>query len=284
MPVARPAKPTVTTVAEQTNNAWNMLTTALSNRDTKAEVTRIDAIAALGTLGDFPLAQDSLRAAFQDQDRYIRLAAVAAMGSSKKTAFVPDLKRALDDSAPEVSFTAAVGLWKMNDRSGEDILNAVLAGDRKATRGLVTAEKHEASQDLHSPSKLAAIGAEQGAYALLGPFGFGLTALRRGKGQGGIEPRVVAATLLEEDKSTAARKTLLDTLDDPDPAVRAAAARALGDYHSREVTDALSEAFYDLKPAVRFMAAAAYIRAVHPEAESHEARARKSTPGSPHKP
>jgi HEAT repeat protein len=275
MPVAKPDRSTVATVAEQTSSAWNMLTTPLSNTDIKAEVTRIDAITALGTLGDFPRAQDSLRTAFKDQDRYIRLAAVAAMGSSKKTAFVPELKRALDDSAPEVSFTAAVGLWKMNDKSGEAILNAVFAGERKATRGLATAEKHEADQDLHSPSKLAAIGAEQGAYALLGPFGFGLTALRKGKGQGGIQPRVVAATLLEEDKSTAAMKIFVDALDDPDPAVRAAAARALGDYHTPEVTDALSEAFYDIKPAVRFMAAAAYIRAVHPEAEKHELRARK---------
>ncbi len=202
MPVTKPDKSTVTTVAEQTAAAWNMLSAALSDTETKAEPVRIDAINALAVLGDFPVAQGFLRTALKDQDRYVRLAAVAAMGSSKNAAFLPDLKHALDDSAPEVSFTAAVALWKMNDKSGASILNAVLAGDRKANRGLVTAEKHEAGQDLHSPSKLAAIGAEQGAYALLGPFGFGLSALRRGKGQNGIHPRVLAATLLAEDKST----------------------------------------------------------------------------------
>lgn len=265
MPVAKPDKSTPVTVEEQTANAWNLLTTALSDTDPKAEVSRIDAINALGTLGDFPLAQDSLRKAQKDQDRYVRLAAVAAMGSSKKTAFIPDLKHALGDSAPEVSFTAAVALWKMNDKSGESVLNAVLAGDRKASRGLVTAEKHEAGQDLHSPSKLAAIGAEQGAYALLGPFGFGLGLLRRGRDQNGTGPKVVAATLLAEDKSPLARKTFQDALDDSNPAVRAAAARALGDYHGKEATDALSDALYDNKPAVRFMAAAAYIRAAQTE-------------------
>jgi len=280
MPVTKPDKSAVTTVEEQTSTAWNMLTTALSDKDAKAEVARIDAIRALGTLGDFPLAQDSLREEQKDQDRYIRLSAVAAMGSSKKAAFVPDLKQALTDGAPEVAFAAAVALWKMNDRSGENVLNAVLAGDRKANRGLVTAEKHEADQDLHSPSKLAEIGAEQGAYALLGPFGFGLSALR--KRGGGIQPKVVAATLLAEDTSTAARQTFLDALDDTDPAVRSAAARALGDYHGKDVTDGLSDAMYDNKPAVRFMAAAAYIRAVRPQAENKEVRRRKTATSSTH--
>jgi HEAT repeat protein len=282
VPVVKPDKSALTTVEEQTTNAWNMLTTALSDRDTKAEVMRIDAINALGTLGDFPLAQDSLHKAQKDQDRYVRLAAVAAMGTSKKTVFIPDLKQALNDTAPEVSFTAAVGLWKMNDKSGESVLDAVLEGDRKASRGLLTAEKHEAGQDLHSPSRLAAIAAEQGAYALLGPFGFGLGLLRRGKNQNGLEPKVVAATLLAEDKSPVAMKAFLDGLDNTDPKVRAAAARALGDYHGKEVTDALSDAFYDNKPAVRFMAAAAYIRAAHPEAENKEAPRRRTTTHSTH--
>jgi HEAT repeat protein len=278
VPVAKPDKSAPATVEEQTTNAWNMLTTALANTDTKAEVTRIDAINALGTLGDFPLAQDSLHKVQKDQDRYVRLAAVAAMGTSKKTVFIPDLKQALNDAAPEVSFTAAVALWKMNDKSGESVLNAVLAGDRKASRGLVTAEKHEAGQDLHSPSRLAAIGAEQGAYALLGPFGFGLGLLRRGRDQNGMGPKVVAATLRAEEKSPVAMKAFEDALDDSDPAVRTAAARALGGYHGKDVTDALSDALYDNKPAVRLMAAAAYIRAAHAGPETKEARNRHTHP------
>jgi HEAT repeat protein len=282
VPVAKPAQAASATVEEQNTAAWNMLTQALGDTRTQAEVTRIDAINALGLLGDFPVAQSSLRDAEKDQDRYIRLAAVAAMGSSKKPVFLPDLKQALKDSAPEVSFAAAVGLWKMDDKSGETILNAVLAGDRKANRGLATAEKHEAGQDLHSPSKLAAIGAEQGAYAVLGPFGFALGALRRGKGQNGIEPRVIAATLLAENKSDEAMKTFVDLLDDPDPAVRTTAARALGEYHTKQVTDALGDAFYDSKPQVRFTAAASYIRATQPQPEHKVVQRRKTAIHSAH--
>jgi hypothetical protein len=269
MPVAKPASSAASTVETQTNAAWDMLNNALSDKRTQAELPRIDAIAALGTLGDFPQAVASLRDAEKDQDRYIRLAVVTAMASSKKTLFLPDLKQALNDSAAEVSFSAAVGLWKMDDKSGESVLEAVLGGNRKANRGLVSSEKHDADQDVHSPAKLAEIGAEQGAFALLGPFGFGLSAIRGRKGQNGIHPRVVAATLLAEDKSSGAMKQFIDALDDSDPAVRTAAARLLGDYHTKEVTDALSEELSDAKPAVRLMAAASYIRAAHPQPEGN---------------
>ena len=263
------AKPTDTSVASQTTAAWDLLNTAVAATKIQVQQERIDAIAALGTLGDFPHAVDLLRAAQKDQDRHIRLAAVVAMGSSKKTVFIPDLKRALDDSAAEVSFSAAVGLWKMNDKSGESILSAVVAGDRKAKQGAVGSEKHQADEDLHNPSKLALIGAEQGAYVILGPFGYGLSAIRRGK-ENGASARTIAVTLLAEDKSAATEKSFVDALDDPDPAIRTAAARALGDYHSKEVLDALGDGFYDSKPQVRTMAAASYIRAAHTDTENKQ--------------
>jgi HEAT repeat protein len=279
-----PAKPATTSVTSQTTAAWDLLNTAVSATKIEVQQARIDAITALGTLGDFPHAVDLLRTAQKDQDRHIRLAAVAAMGASKKTIFVPDLKRALDDNAAEVSFSAAVGLWKMNDRSGESILSAVVAGDRKAKQGAIAAEKHQADQDLHSPSKLALIGAEQGAYAVLGPFGYGLSAIRRGKGDNGMSARTIAVTLLAEDKSTATEKNFIDALDDPDPAIRTAAARALGDYHSQEVLDALGDGFYDSKPQVRMMAAASYIRAAHTDTEGKERKAEQHEHASGRRP
>lgn len=277
VPVAKPADSAATTVQSQTDAAWDMLNTAQANTTPKAEQVRIDAITALGTLGDFPRAVGWLSNAQKDPNRYVRLAAITAMGSSKHSVFIPNLKRALDDEAPEVSFAAAVGLWKMNDRSGERILEAVAGGDRKANRGLVSSEKHEANQDLHSRSKLEEIGLEQGAYALLGPFGLGLSAMRTMNGKNGIHPKVVAATLLEENPSPAAMKIFIDAMDDPDPLLRATAAKGLGDYHTKEVMDTLSDGFYDIKPAVRLMAAAAYLRAARPPAEDKDLHRRKST-------
>lgn len=253
--------------------AWDMLRTAVSESKPKVQQARIDAITALGTLSDFEQAQKMLRDTAQNSDRYVRFAAVAAMGASKAEIFIPDMKAALKDDAPEVSFAAAVGLWKMNDRSGESVLYAVLAGDRKAKQGAVGSGLHQADQDLHTPSKLAEIGAEQGAYALLGPVGFGVDAFRMmHKGNNGNSPRVLTATLLADDKSEATMQQFLDALDDRDSFVRAGAARELGDYRGKQVTDALQGAFDDPKPVVRLMAAGSYIRASQPvttKKESH---------------
>ena len=265
-------------VESGTNTAWEMLRTALSDSKAQARQARIDAVTALGTLSDFEQAQKLLRDTAQDSDRYLRFAAVAAMGGSKARIFIPDLKTALKDSAPEVSFAAAVGLWKMNDRSGESILYAVLAGDRKVKQGAVGSGLHQADQDLHSPSKLAEIGAEQGAYALLGPVGFGVDAFRMmHKGNNGNSPRVLTATLLADDKSEATMQQFLDALDDRDSFVRAASARELGDYRGKQVTDALQGAFDDPKPVVRLMAAASYIRASQPVTTRQKPRHRNGT-------
>jgi HEAT repeat protein len=272
VPVAQPAKDQ-SSAESGTDTAWDMLKTALSDTKTQARQARIDAVTAMGTLSEFEQARKLLRGAAQDSDRYLRLGAVAAMGASKAETFIPDLKTALGDDAPEVSFAAAVGLWKMHDHSGESVLYGVLAGERKVKQGVVGSGLHDADQDLHSPSKLAEIGAEQGAYALLGPVGFGVDALRMARrGSNGNAARVLTATLLTEDRSQATMKEFLDALQDRDYFVRAAAARALGDYRDTEVTDALLNAFGDPKPAVRFMAAASYIRASQAAPAKQKAR------------
>jgi HEAT repeat protein len=69
----------------------------------------------------------------------------------------------------------------------------------------------------------------------------------------------------------------VDALQDRDYQVRAAAARALGDYRGKQITDALQSVFTDPKPAVRLMAAASYIRASRPVPEKPKARSRRES-------
>jgi HEAT repeats len=255
--------------------AWQMLRSAVSSP--KAQ-TRVAGVNALGTLKNFSEPRTLLDKAIQDPDRDVRLAAVAAMENMHDPRFIPALRLALEDHTPEVSFASAVALWRMHDRSGENILYSVLGGEEKASSGFLSSGLHEANKDLHNPSTLAMLGAEQGAYAMLGPFGIGLDAYKvMHKGNTANSARVLAANLLADSPNRQAKHQFIDALHDKDYFVRGASARALGGFQGQDVTAALLEAFGDQKPVVRFIAAASYIRVSAPTAGSHSRRTKMTS-------
>jgi HEAT repeat protein len=165
----------------------------------------------------------------------------------------------LNDKEPQVAYTAALQLWKMGDHSGEDILVAVIDGERRASATLINGTEHDIDKTLHSPSELAKIGVVESAGLLLGPFGFGITAYEYIKKNGGDTARVNAIEALSQEKSEAIRKVLLAALADKDLGVRAAAAKALDGYHEPEVSTAIAKLFNDPKQPVRLTASAAYL-------------------------
>lgn len=245
-----------------TDTAWQMLESG--SKDTKEQI-RIAALNAIGTLTGVKRAETDLQDAIKDQNVDVRVAAVVAAGSMQDENMIPILRQSLDDTAPEVVFAAAVSLWKMHDPSGINILYGVLAGERKTKGSLMQTGMHEANKDLHDPGTLAKIGAQQGAYALLGPFGIGLDAARlMMKSNNGNSARVFTVNLLAQDHSDATKDEFIAALGDKDYFVRAGSARVLGEFRGKEVTDALLTAFDDSKPSVRFMAAASYIRSTQP--------------------
>jgi HEAT repeat protein len=246
------------TVAQNTQEAWDMLTNTAN--DPKHPDVRIQALAALGTLGVNARAEPLIVAAMKDPDVDVRTAAVLAAGQTKNRNFTTNIRNMLNDKEPQVVFASATTLWKMNDRSGEDILIAVVDGDRKATAGLKDSAMHTMNKDLHSPSTLARIGALQAGSMLLGPFGIGITAYEYMRKNGGESARVTAIEQISQEKTNPIRANLISALGDKDPAVRAAAAKALGtNYHDKGVSDALLPVFDDTKRPVRLTAAAAYI-------------------------
>jgi HEAT repeat protein len=151
-------------------------------------------------------------------------------------------------------------LAKMGDRSGEDILMAVVDGDRSTQPGMLHGTEHKISRDLHNPSKLARLGAMQGAAMLLGPFGFGLTAFEFLRQSGGDQARAAAIEQIAQEKTEPIHRELLDALKDKDPGVRAAAAKALVDYHDRATQDGVYTLLLDPKDPARLTGAAAYLR------------------------
>jgi HEAT repeat protein len=251
----RPTAPQ--TPAQLQAQAWELLSTAIG--DAKHADTRIQALAALGQMGSNPRSLKWIEAAMKDQDVDVQTAAILAAGQTKALAIRPALHRQLDSKAPQVAYTAALTLWKMGDHSGEDILEAVINGERRASPTLMNGTEHDMDRTLHSPSELAKIGVVEGAGLLLGPFGFGITAYEYIKKNGGDTARVNAIEALSQEKSEAIRKVLLGALGDKDLGVRAAAAKALASYHQPEVSAAIAKLFYDPKQPVRLTASAAYL-------------------------
>jgi HEAT repeat protein len=252
---AIPVKPK--TPAELREQAWTMLTAAVN--DDKHEETRTQALAALGLMGGNTRSLQLIRDAMKDKDIDIRVAAALAAGQTKSPNITTDLRSLLDDKEPAVAFVAALTLWKMHDRSGEDVLTAVAEGDRKASAGLMSGTRHSINKELHDPTAMAKYGATQGAYYLLGPFGIGLTALEYLHKNGGDTARVSAIEAIAQNHTNPIRLELIGATMDKDLGVRAAACKALARYHDKDVPPSLAKVFDDAKPPVRLTAAAAYL-------------------------
>lgn len=248
--------------AQMADEAWSILTTAVT--DSKHSEVRIQALAALGMLGTNPRSTGHITTALDDKDLDVRTAAILAAGETHNRNLTTALRTMLDDKEPQVAFAAAVTLWKMNDHSGEDILIAVADGDRSANPTMVKGAGHKLSRTFRHPSDLARLGALQGATMLLGPFGFGVTAYEYVRKNGGNSARVTAIEQLAQEKTKPIQEELITALDDKDLTVRVAAAKALGSYRDRSVSNSLFHLFIDPKPPVRLTAAAAYINSTQP--------------------
>ena len=81
----------------------------------------------------------------------------------------------------------------------------------------------------------------------LGPFGYGITAFEFIHQSGGDLTRVAAIEQISQEKTEPIHKELLAALADKDPALRAAAAKALADYHDQTTSMAIYALFADTK-------------------------------------
>lgn len=245
------------TSEDRSHEAWRILMDAAG--DTKHTQTRIQALAALGMLRT-PQSEKMIADAMGDPDVDVRTAAALAAGQTKDRNLTTGLRNLLDDKEPQVEFTAATTLWKMGDRSGEDILMSVVDGGRSAVPTIMHGAGHSISRDLHDPAKLARLGATQGAAMLLGPFGFGIAAFEYVHSSGGNLARVSAIEQVSQQKTEPIHKELMAALGDKDPAVRAASAKALVEYQDNATSMAVYALFIDPKYPVRLTCAAAYLR------------------------
>jgi len=252
-----PPLPTATTREARTAAAWKILSDSAT--ESKKPQTRIEALSAIGLLRT-PQSEKLLREGMQDSDVDVRTAAILAAGQSRDGNLIGEMRSLLDDKEPQVAFTAAMTLSKMGDRSGEDILMSVVDGDRKTSAGLMHGTQHKISRDLHDPAKMAKLGAVQGAYFLLGPFGYGITAFQFLHQGGGDLSRASAIEELSQEPREPVRRELVEALGDKDTVVRVAALKGLIGYRDKATSDAVYPLLADNKLPVRLTAASVYLR------------------------
>jgi HEAT repeat protein len=274
-PVASKAEKLKSDQNEALSTAWEMLQNA---SDASKPRDHVSLLVALGTMGGYKQAEDMLIAGMKDKDFDVRLTAVTAAGATDDHALIPALRVAMEDQAPEVVVTAAASLWKMGDQTGIDVLQEVLTGQMKGKSGPFKSGMHTVNKDMHDPSALATIGLEEGGGMLFGPVGIAIAAVKiMHPGASANSARVIAANLLSNDPSEANKTALIQTMKDKDPFVRQASARGLAKFQGKDVTEALIDGFDDLKPSVRYMAAASYIRVVSPIKSAPEQKPQRKT-------
>ncbi|MDE1162943.1 MAG: HEAT repeat domain-containing protein [Acidobacteriaceae bacterium] len=255
------ALPPPETQEQKLERAWQLIRDNV--KEEKHLEAQTQALSALADLGADPKANALIAEAMKDPDLDVRSAAIVAAGKTKSRALVAPVEKLLDDPEPQVAYTAATVLWKeFNDHSGEDILDSIVSGGRKAGPTLMHGAEHQMSRTLHSPSALAQLGVTQGAGFLLGPFGFSITAIQYMRKNGSDEARVQSLMLLADEKTQGVRDDLMDALTDKDPGMRATGARMLGNYRDKRYATAIGPLIDDDKLPVRLTASAAYIKSL----------------------
>jgi hypothetical protein len=163
--------------------------------------TRKHAVVALSLVGAEFLSP--LTAMLQDKEVDVRLATVNSLAGVKSQQAVAALRDALNDEAPEVSFTAAKALWGLRDAVGKRVL-LVLEGESKSSSGVFSKKKRDAVRMLHTPRALLLFALQRGFGFAPVPFlGLGVASMQELLSDPGVSGRAAAALMLANEKDQA---------------------------------------------------------------------------------
>jgi HEAT repeat protein len=214
-----------------------------------------------------------METALNDNDVPVRMAACVTLAALKDKRSIALLEKALQDEVPEVSFVAAQELWLLDQPAGKEVLISVLEGEKKPSSGYITKQKRDAMRTLKVPSALFRFAMKTGVGFVPVPgLGTGISSMEGLLKDPGVSGRALAALLLEKDKDPATAQILRDALSDKDWSVRAAAVHSLALRNQPDVLKDIAPLLEDKKDAVRYRAAAAYLRL---ELISKESKSRK---------
>jgi HEAT repeat protein len=254
------ATPVFSRAAGEVDRARAILSDGLNDRNPDV---RKEATLALGLVGKDEKAAAMVAGMVQDSDVQVRLAAISSIVDLRRRTAIPELKRALDDSVPEVAFAAAKALYTLNQPDGREALLAVLEGARTAESNPLRARFREMKRMFHTPKSAAMFAVQEGlGFVPVPGLGEGVGALQSLVFSDNLSPRASAALLLAKDRRAKTRRALLNALFDDDWSVRAAAAQAIAIRSEPRLRTALIPRLSDSDQRVRYRAAAAYLRLI----------------------
>lgn len=242
------------------NPEWakQILVEAMSEKNPDKRKEAVIALSLAGNQKDlFPL----LTQALSDSDILVRIAACSTLSELKEKQSIPLLEKTLEDPVPEVSFAAAQALWQMSSPTGKEVLLAVLAGEQKTSSGYFAKQKRDTMRMMKTPSALFKFIARTGiGFIPLPGLETGFTSMTELSKNSQLSGQALAALLLAKDNDSISLELLREALLDKDWPVRAAAVHSLAIRNQAFMKDDLVRLFADKKEAVRYRAAAAYLK------------------------
>ena len=245
-------------LAQPDKTAWEVLKQSLVDKNPDK---RRQAVASTGSIGLMPEAIRLVEEALHDKEPIVRQTAAAELAEMKSMQSIKALETEVDDPNGEVAFAAAKALLDLGDMSGKFVLEDVLTGEQKTSSGMINGAVQDAKRKMRDPKALAMMGINEASGALLGPLNMGVIAAEQSLKDGGAVGRSLAAGLLAKN-CDARSLQLLDWAftNDKNWAVKAAAAKGLGQCGNADSIPKLEQGLSDSHEAVKDMSAAAIIR------------------------
>jgi HEAT repeat protein len=261
-PLAAPAGPSPLPVLESpaaSAEARQLLDRA--TRDKNPDI-RKEAVIAFSLLGENDELLKSLKTLIDDKDVLVRLAVVSVLGDLKNRQAVPLLRYALDDPVPEVEFAAGKVLYELHDPAGKKALLAVYYKRSKAASSYLATRERNTLRLLHTPSRLFVTIAQNAAGMVvpLPGFGLGVSSVQGILSDPDSSARATVLLLMLRETDPGVKAAVKEGLTDKEWSVRAAAVHVVAMHPYSDLRPALVPLMKDKRAAVRFRAAAAYLR------------------------
>jgi HEAT repeat protein len=222
---------------------------------------RIEAINAVGMIGNHELVLTRLEQLLHDKNIHVRLAAVYALTDLASPHSIDPLRHMLEDEkVPEVVFAAAKALEKLHDAAGTRTLMEIYESKRKSSSNMIQKHKRHMTEHFHSASSGFIFVVSRGVgYVPVPGVGEGFSAFTELIRDKGLSDRAGVILILGQSKDSETTNLLRTALQDKDWSVRAAAAQMIAVTARVELRDELVALFSDKSRKVQFRAAGAFL-------------------------